>query len=197
MKQKAIMYEAIGGQLHKCLFLGLDNKRQAQWLMVDQGKEVMTLREFQESASSGNDVLLLCLKGEKVESSTMALLLGAVLQSYGPDVYGMMLNTLDTLKKWNVTWQRKPLQMGGRLQEYVDSIKERKCFRFYIDCKEAGFVAEADAFDTIDEMMEFLYHFYAALECEAGIKVTWKIFNTPDDLLARISKVDKEIFGIE
>ena len=194
MAQKAFFYEAIGGLMHKCMFAGLDKDGQPQWLMVDQGAEVMVLSEYQEGVIDGEEINMLCLEGEKVESTTMALLLGAVLQSYGPDIPGMLHATLEALKRWNVAWRRDPQKMEVHLLEYLDSVKEKKCFRFYITCTGLGFVTEADAFDNIDDMMEFLHHYFDALTFEAGIPVISKGLVAANDLLARVSNVDKEMF---
>jgi hypothetical protein len=57
-----------------------------------------------------------------------------------------------------------------------------------------GFVTEADAFDNIDDMMEFLHHYFDALTFEAGIPVISKGLVAANDLLARVSNVDKEMF---
>lgn len=194
MAQKAFFYEVIGGQMHKCMFAGLDKDGQPQWLMVNQGAEVMVLSEFQKYVIDGEEINMLCLEGEKVESTTMALLLGAVLQSYGPDIPGMLHATLEALKRWNVAWRRDPLKMEVHPLEYLDSVKEKKCFRFYITCTGLGFVTEADAFDNIDDMMEFLHHYFDALTFEAGIPVISKGLVAANDLLARVSNVDKEMF---
>ena len=194
MAQKAFFYEVIGGQMHKCMFAGLDYEGQPQWLVVNQGSEVMTLSDYQGGVIYGEEINLLCLEGEKVESTTMALLLGAVLQSYGPDIPGLLHETLEALKRWNVTWRRDPLKMEVHPLEYLDSVKEKKCFRFYISCTGLGFVTEADAFDTIDDMMGFLNHYFDALSFEAGIPVVSKGLIAAEDLLARVSKVDKEMF---
>lgn len=194
MTQKAFFYEVIGGQMHKCMFAGLDKDGQPQWLMVNQGEEVMVLSEFQKYVIDGEEINMLCLEGEKVESTTMALLLGAVLQSYGPDIPGMLHATLEALKRWNVAWRRDPLKMEVHPLEYLDSVKEKKSFRFYITCTGLGFVTEADAFDNIDDMMEFLHHYFDALTFEAGIPVISKGLVAANDLLARVSNVDKEMF---
>ena len=194
MAQKAFFYEVIGGQMHKCMFAGLDNEGQPQWLIVNQGSEVMTLSDYQGDVIDGEEINLLCLEGEKVESTTMALLLGAVLQSYGPDIPGLLHETLEALKRWNVAWRRDPLKMEVHPLEYLDSVREKKCFRFYISCTGLGFVTEADAFDTIDDMMGFLNHYFDALSFEAGIPVVSKGLIAAEKLLARVSKVDKEMF---
>ena len=78
--------------------------------------------------------------------------------------------------------------------EYLDSVKEKKCFRFYITCTGLGSVTEADAFDNIDDMMEFLHHYFDALTFEAGIPVISKGLVAANDLLACVSNVDKEMF---
>ena len=83
---KAIFYDSIGGWMHKCMFAGLDKEGRAQWMMVDQGAEVMMLDDYLDIGEVCGELNLLCLMGEEVESSTMALLLGAVVQSYGPDI---------------------------------------------------------------------------------------------------------------
>ena len=44
--KKVFLFENEGGQLHKCLFAGLDDNGHPQWMMVDQGKEIMMLEEY-------------------------------------------------------------------------------------------------------------------------------------------------------
>ena len=40
---KATFFESPIGYLHRCVFAGLDTNDRPQWLMVDQGEEMMTL----------------------------------------------------------------------------------------------------------------------------------------------------------
>lgn len=85
--EKAFYFENDCGALHRCAFAGIDNEGRAQWVMVDQGDEVMTLQEYMDENGPGtDDMRLLCLENETVEASTMALLLGAVLRGLADSV---------------------------------------------------------------------------------------------------------------
>ena len=116
--EKAIFFESNGGYLHKCIFAGLDNDGFAQWVVVDQDTEPMTLNEYlQYNVLTDSVMLLLCMEGEKVESKTMSLLLGAVIRDYGADTSALS-ERIKTLRRWGVTWHHEPLRMSVNVQEY-------------------------------------------------------------------------------
>ena len=191
---KAIFYDSIGGWMHKCMFAGLDKEGRAQWMMVDQGAEVMMLDDYLDIGEVCGELNLLCLMGEEVESSTMALLLGAVVQSYGPDIPSQLSYCLERLKKWDVSWLHDPLEMEVRPLEYLDEASQQKMFRFYIRCKNVGFVTEADCFETMNGLMDYVRQYFDALEMGAGIPMTAKFLSADKELLAKVSKVDLEMF---
>ena len=46
--ERAIFFESYEGRLHRCKYAGLDNNSRPQWVMVDQGDELMTLQDYME-----------------------------------------------------------------------------------------------------------------------------------------------------
>jgi len=192
--RKAFFYETLGGFLHTCMFAGLDNEGHAQWMMVDQGGEVMTLSQYIEQYEMECDAIrLLCLEGEKIESSTMAFLLGETIigNVYNPCVLN---ERIEQLRRWGLSWYRDPLTMSVHVLEYQNESKGRLNYRFYITGYGLGIVTEADDFDSMEELMELVRQYFAALEFKAGIVIEKKGLAGPDDVLAKISAKDRELF---
>ena len=191
--EKAIFFESNGGYLHKCIFAGLDNEGNAQWVVVDQGVEPMTFSDYLQCNWLGADeMLLLCMGGEKVESKTMSLLLGAVIRDYGADV-SALLERIKTLRRWGVTWHHEPLRMSVNVQEYRGE-SNRVFYHLFFYVEDLGVVAEADEFVSVDAVMDFVSEYFSVLEFEAAIKVTSKRLSADPGVRAAMRKEDLEMF---
>lgn len=189
---KAIFYEKEGGMLHNCFFAGLDKDGLGQWVIADQGEVPTTLRELTENSYlEYEDLLLLCLEGEKVTSRNMAQLLGSVLQGY----YGaisMLEDCLKDLKRRNVIWDCDPLEITVYLLEYHCEVRNQNMLKLKIS--GPGFVAEMDDIFTVDLAMDFVKGYFTALEMGAGINVSRKTLITDEKLKVEVSREDKAIF---
>lgn len=198
MGLKAIMYEAIGGKLHECFFVGVNSGGESQWLMADQGEEVMMLNAYQRTSAIYEDVRLLCIKNEMVNSMTMAHLLGAVLQSYGPDIRKLLSNSVKKLERWGVKWFHDTLEMEVSISEYFDKEAQHNRYQFLLTCVGSGFISEADDFSTIDDLIDYVRQYFEVLEINAGISVPKKYLAAYDEkLLAMVSQKDREMFIIK
>jgi hypothetical protein len=193
--EKVFFYESEGGELHKCMFAGLDHEGKPQWLMADQGCEVLTLSEYRDFYMNGEDVLLLCMEGEKVESAMMALLLGAVLQSWRGDLPKLYKKCIAQLDRWGIRWRYDALKMEVRILGYRETGTELKKYRFYITCEERGFVSEKDGFKSMGDLMDCVRGFFSALEGDAGIPVVSKrLVGNDEDDLALVDAEDRKMF---
>lgn len=191
--EKAIFYESNGGYLHKCIFAGLDNDGFAQWVVVDQDTEPMTLNDYlRYNVLTDSAMLLLCMEGEKVESKTMSLLLGAVIRDYGADA-SALLERIKTLRRWGVSWHHEPLRMSVSVQEYRGE-SNRVFYHLFFYVEDLGVVAEADNFDSVDAVMDFVSEYFSVLEFEAAIKVTSKRLCADPGVRAAMRKEDLEMF---
>lgn len=192
--RKAYFFEMFGGYLHTCMFAGFDNEGHAQWLMADQGDEVMTLSQYIELNALESDAMrLLCFEGEKIESKTMAYLLGDTI-NYNIVNASNLNDRIEQLRRWGLTWYRDPLRMSVHLLEYWDESSGLFYYRFYILGEGIGVVTEADNFDSLKELMEFVRQYFSALEFKAGIAIERKGLAGPDEVLAKLSTKDKEMF---
>ena len=190
---KGIFYESNGGYLHKCLFAGLDNKGNAQWVVVDQGMDSMTLSDYLKyNLLDDSQMLLLCMEGEKVESKTMSLLLGAVIRDYGNDVSALS-ERIRTLRRWGVTWHHEPLRMAVNVMEYRDATN-RYFYHLFIKEESMGVVAETEEFDSVEALMDFVFEYFSALECEAAITVTSKRLEAEPEVWEEMRKEDLAMF---
>ena len=190
---KAIFFESNGGYLHKCIFAGLDNDGFAQWVVVDQDTEPMTLNEYlQYNVLTDSVMLLLCMEGEKVESKTMSLLLGAVIRDYGADT-SALLERIKTLRRWGVTWHHEPLRMSVSVQEYRGE-SNRVFYHLFIYVEDLGVVAEAEEFVSVDALMDFVTEYFSVVEFEAAIKVTSKRLDAKPEVRKAMRKEDLEMF---
>ena len=45
---KAFFYDNVEGELHRCMFVGVDKEGKPLWLRICQGDVVMELREYEE-----------------------------------------------------------------------------------------------------------------------------------------------------
>lgn len=191
---KAIFFDKVGGYMQKCLFAGIDNKGKAQWLVVNQGEEVITLSQYMErNGLIDGDVKLLCIEGEKVSSTTMASMLGAVIEDYTLMVSELVAR-IEQLQKWGVKWHREPLNMSVHVLEYQNKRTGGRYFCFSIVEEEMGLITEAEDFDTLDELMFVVRSYFNALEFCAGISVESKALVASDDIQAKLTSCDREMF---
>ena len=191
---KAIFFDVIGGYLQKCLFAGIDYKGKAQWLVVNQGEEVITLSQYMERFGlMDEDVKLLCIEGEKVSSTTMASLLGAVIEERTLKTSELVAR-IEQLQKWGVKWHRDPLDMSVHVLEYLNERAGRRYFCFSIVEEEMGLIGEAEDFETVDDLMFVVRSFFNALEFSAGIPVESKELVASDDVRAKLASCDREMF---
>ena len=145
--ERAIFFESNEGRLHSCMFAGLDNNSRPQWVMVDQGDELMTLQDYMEmNAMKDEDMRLLCLEGETLESTTMAVLLGAVLQGYSLDYARDLTRTIMNLRRRGIGWKQEKLELGVHVCEYYEEVNHKNAYRFSISCYGFGFIMEMDNF---------------------------------------------------
>lgn len=72
--KKAIFFESYEGRLHRCIFAGLDNNNRPQWVMLDQGDEMMTLQDYMEECGlNSEDMRVLCAATLKHWKQRLAL----------------------------------------------------------------------------------------------------------------------------
>ena len=191
--EKAIFFESNGGYLHKCIFAGLDNDGFAQWVVVDQDTEPMTLNDYlRYNVLTDSAMLLLCMEGEKVESKTMSLLLGAVIRDYGADTSALS-ERIKTLRRWGVSWHHEPLRMSVSVQEYRGE-SNRAFYHLFFYVEDLGVVAEAEEFVSVDAVMDFVTEYFSVLEFEAAIKVTSKRLSADPGVREAMRKEELEMF---
>ena len=108
-----------------------------------------------------------------------------------------MKKQLAKLTKWGVEWLHDSLEMKVQLLEHFNPKENEIRYRFFISCAETRFLAKANNFSTIDELMACVRQYFEALEVNAGISVTSKKLETNERLLAMVSQKDREMFIIK
>ena len=168
--EKVIIFERNEGRLHRCIFTGLDNNNRPQCVMVDQSDEMMTLQDYMEmNDMEDEDMRVLCLDGETLESTTMAQLLGAVLQGYPIDNAQALSEAIKNVRKMGIGWKLDKLQMEVHVREYYEELSHRNGYRFYIVSDYYDFVLEMDNFFTMKALMNAVRCYFDALMIGAGI----------------------------
>ena len=179
---KATFFESPIGYLHRCVFAGLDTNDRPQWLMVDQGEEMMTLQNYMvRNLVKDEDIRMLCLEGEPMESTTMALLFGAVLQGYTLDYPRIQTETLQNLRRRGIEWKQEKLELNVRVYKYYENVNHADAYRF-------------DNFNTVKDLMEAVRCFFDALEKGAGIGLRKKLCFHDVNLLNEMDEEDKKMF---
>lgn len=191
---KALFFEREGGFLHRCMFAGLDHNGYAQWVVVDQGTEVLTLRAFQKNFMlKPRDVLLLCIDGERVQSSTMAKLLGAVLK-VGDNVAQELPKRIEELRDLGVKWNKEPLKVSARVLEQVDFRNGKKEYSLMLTEIGEGMIVCVHGFRDLKKMFDCVRVYFDALEQQAGIVVEERQLTANAEQLDMMSDRDKELF---
>lgn len=194
---RAFFFESYEGRLHRCIYAGLDNNSRPQWVMVDQGDELMTLQDYMEmNAMKDEDMHLLCLEGETLESTTMALLLGAVLQGYPLDYARDLTRTIKNLRRRGIGWKQEQLELGVHVFEYYEEVNHKNAYRFSISCNGFGFIMQMDNFSKTKEMMDAMRCYFEALETGAGIGLKKELWSHDKKLLKDLDDEDKKMFDI-
>ena len=185
--KKVFMFENEGGQLHTCLFAGLNDNGHPQWMMVNQGEEIMMLQEYMKvNLIKSNDIRLLCLEDEKLDSATMAHYLGAVLQDYPVDRKMALSKAVTSLKNKGFEWRRDALKVRVYMREYYEEAVRANRFRFAIYCAGGGKLLELDSFKTTNEMLDAFQNYYDALYLEAGIALLMTTITNIDGLKIKV-----------
>lgn len=193
--KKAIFFESYEGRLHRCIFAGLDNNNRPQWVMLDQGDEMMTLQDYMEECGlNSEDMRVLCLDGETLESTTLALVLGAVMQGYPVDHAKALSEAITNLRKMGIEWKQEKLQLDVHVHEYYEEANKRDEYRFYISCKGYGCIMEMDNFFTMKGLMCAVRSYFNALETEAGIGLKKELWSFDTDIKEKMDDEDKKIF---
>ena len=193
--EKAFFFESNEGQLHRCILAGIDQEGRPQWLMADQGDETLSLQDYMEMNAMGSeDMCLLCLDGEALESTTMARLLGAVLQGYPVDNAEALTDSIKELRGRGIVWKQEKLQLTISVRKYYDEVISEDAYRFYVICRGAGIVLELDAFHTLKDLMKTLRCYFDALESEAGIGLDKELWSDNIDLLVELDERDVMMF---
>ena len=194
---KATFFESPIGYLHRCVFAGLDTNDRPQWLMVDQGEEMMTLQNYMvRNLVKDEDIRMLCLEGEPMESTTMALLFGAVLQGYTLDYPRIQTETLKNLRRRGIEWKQEKLELGVHVFKYYEKENHADAYRFCIECNGVGYVMGMDNFNTLKDLMEAVRCFLDALEKGAGIGLRKKLRIHDVNLLNEMDEEDKKMFDL-
>ena len=194
---KAIFFENYDGCLHRCVFAGLDTNDRPQWLMVDQGEEMMTLQNYMvRNLVKDEDIRMLCLEGEPMESTTMALLFGAVLQGYSLDYPRIQAETFQNLRRRGIEWKQEKLELNVRVYKYYENVNHADAYRFCIECNGIGYVMGMDNFNTMKDLMEAVRCFLDALEKGAGIGLRKKLRIHDVNLLNEMDEEDKKMFDL-
>ena len=192
---KATFFESPFGNLHRCVFAGLDTNDRPQWLMVDQGEEMMTLQNYMvRNLVKDEDIRMLCLEGEPMESTTMALLFGAVLQGYTLDYPRIQTETLKNLRRRGIEWKQEKLELGVHVFKYYEKENHADACRFSIYCNDIGYVMGMDNFNTVKDLMEAVRCFFDALEKGAGIGLRKELCFHDVNLLNEMDDEDKKMF---
>ncbi len=192
---KATFFESPVGCLHRCVFAGLDTNDKPQWLMVDQGEEMKTLHDYMvRNLLKDEDIRMLCLEGEPMESTTMALLFGAVLQGYSLDYPRIQAETFQNLRRRGIEWKQEKLELGVHVFEYYEKVNHADEYRFCIECNGIGHVMGMDNFKTMKDLMEAVRCFLDALEKGAGIGLRKKLRVHDVNLLNEMDEEDKKMF---
>lgn len=192
---KATFFESPIGYLHRCVFAGLDTNDKPQWLMVDQGEEMMTLQNYMvRNLVKDEDIRMLCLEGEPMESTTMALLFGAVLQGYTLDYPRIQTETLKNLRRRGIEWKQEKLELGVHVFKYYEKENNADAYRFSIYCNDIGYVMGMDNFNTVKDLMEAVRCFFDALEKGAGIGLREELRFHDVNLLNEMDDDNKKMF---
>lgn len=192
---KAIFFESKEGRLHRCMLVDLRNNNRPQLVMIDQGGVLMTLQDYMEmNGMEDEDMRLLCLEGERLESTTMAQLLGAVLLGYSADHAKVLSEAIKKLRKMGIEWKQDKLQMEVHVREYYEVVNHQNEYRFYIVCDNYDFVLEMDNFFTMKKLLAALRSYFEALETECGIELRKELCPYDNNLLKVLDNEDKKIF---
>ena len=193
--EKVFFYESTEGCLHSCIYAGLDNNNRPQWVMVDQGDELMTHQDYIEMhAMKDEDMHWMCREGATLESTTMALLLGAVLQGYPLDYARDLTRTIKNLRRRGIGWKQEQLELGVHVFEYYEEVNHKNAYRFSISCYGFGFIMEMDNFSKTKEMMDAMRCYFEALETGAGIGLKKELWSHDKKLLIELDDEDKKMF---
>jgi hypothetical protein len=192
---KAIFFESKEGRLHRCIYAGLDYNHRPQLVMIDQGDEMMTLQDYMKrQGMEDEDMRLLCLEGETLESTTMAQLLGAVLMGYSADHAKVLSEAIKNLRNKGIGWKQDKLQMEVHVREYYEEVNHQNEYRFYIFCDCYDFVFEMDNFFTMKKLMAAVRCYFEALEKEAGIGLRKELQLADPKLLKKLGEEDMKMF---
>lgn len=194
---KAFFFESDGGCLHRCMLVDLRNNNRPQLVMLDQGGVLMTLQDYMEmNGMEDEDMRLLCLEGEALESTTMAQLLGAVLLGYSADHAKVLSEAIKNLRNRGIGWKQDKLQMEVHVREYYEEVNHQNEYRFYIVSNHYDFVFEMDNFFNMKKLMDVVRCYFEALEKWCGIDLSKELWSCNVNLDGELDSEDKKLFDL-
>ena len=171
-------------KLTRCQLLGMNQKGEPEWLVIEQGMESKTLAAIQREDFIDHKYGMLCLEGEKLDMLTLMRILASAIvgeiKGYGFGIDDIP-KFVDDMKKYQVEWPKD--SDGLKFCFYPDFEHTGKYELTVYTGDQNGFcLTNVDDIEDPNDWMEMIREFCCMLEDEMGMDEPCKVLD--------LSKVD-------
>ena len=174
---KAIFYDRYC-DLVRCQFVGMNEKRKPEWLIIEQGKPTVTLAEIEKEEHRDEHYRLLCVEGDEVQETTLLKVLCSMIQG---ELEGWrklsddMCRFVKDMITHRVEWNRENICLRFRICNDFDDME-----KYYVSITNGDnerYLGAAGAIPDLDQLLEILDDFCGMLEDFVHIEKVNKVID--------------------
>lgn len=163
-------------KLTRCQLLGMNQKGEPEWLVIEQGMVSKTLAAIQREDFIDHRYGMLCLEGEKLDKLTLMRILASAIvgeiKGYGFGIDDIP-KFVDDMKKHQVEWPRD--RVGLRFSFNPDFEHTGKyVLSVYLGCRKEEILMLEDNIEDPNDWWETIHEFCCMLEDEVGMHEPYK-----------------------
>lgn len=163
-------------KLTRCQLVGMNQKGEPEWLVVEQGRESRTLAAIQREDFIDRKFRMLCLEGEKLDRLTLMRILAETIEGEVRG-WGFMIDDIPKfiadMKKHQVEWPKGRVGLRFKFFKGYDH-KGKYGLSVSLAHSNGEVLVCADDIEDPNDWMEMIRDFCCMLEDEAGMDEPYK-----------------------
>ena len=163
-------------ELTRCQLVGMNQKGEPEWLVVEQGRESKTLAAIQREELTNRKYRMLCIEGEPLHMQTLMRVLGSALEGEARGNGFMMDGIFDfiaDMRKFQVEWPKDCVSLRFR---FFEKYKQpgRYGFKVIMICFNNEVATIVRDIDDPNKWLGLIREFCEMLEDDAGMDKPYK-----------------------
>lgn len=180
--------------LTRCQLVGMNQKGEPEWLVIEQGKESKTLAAIQRGDFKDYKHRMFCIEGEKLDKLTLMRVLASAIEGEVRG-YGFMIEDITDfvadMKKHHVEWPKDRIGLIFRFyRDYAH--KGRYELSVSLGGTNGDILGSVDDIGDPNDWMETIRDFCYTLEDEAAMDEPYKELDI--SLLGDVEIDEKDLY---